>query len=78
MRVSMNREKNVAYLQLTDYDDADVARHRDLVDPEIGGEFRFDFDKSGRLLGFEVRFASQGLPPDLLDAAQKTKRLDPR
>jgi hypothetical protein len=78
MRVSVNRQKNVAYLDLVDHDDADVARYHDLVTPDIGGEFRFDFDKSGRLLGFEVRFAAEGLPAALLEAAEPTQRLDPR
>jgi hypothetical protein len=48
-----------------------------LVEHDVEGEFRFDFDKKGRLLGFEVRFASQGVPADLLDAAEMTTRLDP-
>ena len=33
------------------------------------GEFTFDFENAGRLLGVEVKFASQGLPADFLDAA---------
>jgi uncharacterized protein YuzE len=77
VRVSLNRQKNVAYFELTEYDDADVARWYPLVEHDVEGEFRFDFDKKGRLLGFEVRFASQGLPADLLDAAETTTRLDP-
>jgi uncharacterized protein YuzE len=78
MRVSVNRQKNVAYIELTNYGDSDVARYHDVVQPDIGGEFRFDLDKSGRLLGIEVRFAAQGLPQDLLEAAEPTDRLDPR
>jgi hypothetical protein len=77
VRVSLNRQKNVAYFELTQYEDADVARCYPLVKHDVESEFRFDFDKKGRLLGFEVRFASQGLPADLLDAAETTTRLDP-
>ena len=78
MRVSVNRQRNVAYIELTNYEDADVARYFDVVEHNISGEFRFDLDKSGRLLGLEVRFAAEGLPPDLLEAAEPTDRLDPR
>jgi uncharacterized protein YuzE len=78
MRVSVNRQKNVAYIELADYQDVDVARYFDVVEHDIAGEFRFDLDKSGRLLGIEVRFAAEGLPPDLLEVAETTDRLDPR
>jgi uncharacterized protein YuzE len=76
MRVSLNRQKNIAYFELTEHDDADVARSRILAEHDIEGEFRFDFDKKGRLLGFEVKFAAQGLPTDLLDSAETTTRFD--
>ena len=78
MRVSVNRAKNIAYFELTDYEDADVVRNYGLAEHDVGGEFRFDFDRSGRLLGFEVRFAAQGLPTDLFDSAEATDRADPR
>ena len=77
MRIALNRQKDVAYVSLTDYDDSDVARCYGLVEHDIGGEFRFDFDKSGRLLGFEVRRAARGLPPELLEQAERTTRADP-
>jgi hypothetical protein len=78
MRLTINRAKNVAYVELTDYVDADVARYHVLAEHDIGGEFRFDFDRSGRLLGFEVKFAAEGLPTDLFDTASATDRADPR
>lgn len=66
MKVTYDRTRNVARILLTDYTDDDVARWKGLAEHDIEGEFTFDFDKAGRLLGIEVRFASQGLPPDLL------------
>jgi uncharacterized protein YuzE len=77
VRVTVNRQKNIAYFHLTEYDDADVARLYSLVEHDIEGEFTFDFDKKGRLLGFEVKFASQGLPSDLLEGAEPTHFASP-
>lgn len=68
-RVTYDRTKNIARILLTDYTDEDVARWKGLAEHDIEGEFTFGFDKGGRLLGVEVRFASQGLPPDFLDDA---------
>lgn len=76
--MSVNRAKNIAYFELTEYDDADVARNYLLAEHDVSGEFRFDFEKSGRLLGFEVRFAGEGLPAELFDGAEATDRADPR
>ena len=70
MRVTHNRRTDTAYIYLTDYDDSDVARWDGLAGHLIGGDFTFDFDKSGRLLGIEVKFAAQGLPPDFLEEAE--------
>jgi uncharacterized protein YuzE len=69
VRVSYDRTENTARIRLTDYADADVARWKTLVEHDVEGEFTFDFDKSGKLLGVEVKFASQGLPADFLEAA---------
>jgi len=66
----MNRQTNTARIELTEYNDADVARWKELVAHDIEGEFSFDFDKGGRLLGIEIRFASQGLPAEFIDEAQ--------
>jgi uncharacterized protein YuzE len=77
VRITLDRQKNVAYFHLTEYDDSDVARWYGLAEHDIGGEFVFDFDKGGRLLGFEVKFAAQGLPPDLLEAAEPTRFANP-
>ncbi|HEY8408966.1 MAG TPA: DUF2283 domain-containing protein [Gaiellaceae bacterium] len=71
MRVTVNRATNTAHIRLTEYEDGDVARWRGLADHEIGGEFVFEFDKGGRLLGIEVKFAAEGLPPDFLDDAER-------
>ena len=71
MRVVYDRTTNLARIALTDYADEDVARWKLLVEHDIEGEFTFDFDKGGRLLGIEVKFASQGLPADFLDAADE-------
>jgi uncharacterized protein YuzE len=70
MKVSYDRKTNTARFVLTDYTDADIARWKLLAEHDIEGEFTFDFDKGGRLLGFEVKFASQGLPADFLEAAE--------
>jgi hypothetical protein len=78
VRVSVNRAKNIAYFELTEYEDADVARNYLLAEHDVSGEFRFDFDNGGRLLGFEVRFAAEGLPAVLFDDAEATDRADPR
>jgi uncharacterized protein YuzE len=67
MRVTYDRTKNIARILLTEYADEDMSRWKGLADHDIEGEFTFDFDKSGRLLGVEAKFASQGLPPDFLD-----------
>ena len=69
MRVSYDRAKNTARILLTEYTDEDVARWKMLAEHDIEGEFTFDFDKGGKLLGVEVKFASQGLPADFLDVA---------
>lgn len=69
MKVTYDGTTNTARILLTDYADEDVARWKGLVEHDIEGEFTFDFDKGGRLLGFEIKFASQGLPPDFLDDA---------
>jgi uncharacterized protein YuzE len=69
MRVIYDRSGNSVRILLTEYEDADVARWKGLVEHDVEGEFTFDFDKGGRLLGIEVRFASQGLPADFLDSA---------
>ena len=69
MKVTYDRTKNTARIRLTDYSDEDVARWKTLVEHDIEGEFTFAFDKGGRLLGLEVKFASQGLPADFLEAA---------
>jgi hypothetical protein len=70
VRVTLDRQKNVVRVSLTEYDDAEVARWYTLVEHDIAGDFTFDFDKSGRLLGFEAKFAAQGLPADFLEHAE--------
>jgi uncharacterized protein YuzE len=70
MRITHDRRTNTVYIYLTDYDDGDVARWYVLVEHDVKGDFTFDFDKSGRLLGIEVKFAAQGLPPDFLEEAE--------
>jgi len=77
VRVTLNRQKNIAYFRLTEYNDADVARLYSLVKHDVEGEFTFEFDKKGRLLGFEVKFASQGLPQNLLAEAEPTRFANP-
>ena len=71
MRVSYDRSQNTVRVALTDYSDGDVARWKALVEHDVEGEFTFDFDKGGLLLGFEVKFASQGLPQDFLESADQ-------
>jgi hypothetical protein len=70
VRVTLDRRYDTAYIALTDYEDADVARFHDLAAHDIGGIFDFDFHKSGRSLGIRVRMASSALPQALLDEAE--------
>lgn len=70
VRVTHDRRTNTVYIYLTEYEDADVARWYTLVEHDVQGDFWFEFDKSGRLLGIEVKFAAQGLPPDVLEEAE--------
>lgn len=72
MRVTVDRQTNTARIELVEYGDADVARTKMLVEHDVEGEFTFDFDRGGRLLGIEVKFASQGLPAGFLDDAERT------
>lgn len=66
MRVRLNPRTNAAHILFTEYTDADVARWKFLADGDINGEFTFNFDQGGRLLGIEVKFASAAFPPGVL------------
>jgi len=71
MRSIFDGKKNRAYVYLSEFEDADVQRSYTLHEHDVQGWFMFDFDRSGRLLGFEVRFASGALPSEFLDAAER-------
>ncbi|MBA3365172.1 MAG: hypothetical protein H0U03_05220 [Actinobacteria bacterium] len=70
MRVTLNRRTDTVCIYLTEYEDADVARQSSLVAHDIRGDFFFDLDKRGVLLGIQVKFAASGLPSDFLEAAE--------
>ena len=69
MRITLSGRANTAYILFTEYTDGDVARSKFLADDDINGEFTFDFDQGGRLLGIEVKFASAAFPPGVLEDA---------
>ena len=71
MRVIFDGAGDRAYVYLTDFEDADVQRSYWLVEHDVKGDFIFDFDTRGCLLGFEVRFASGAIPNAVLDAAER-------
>ena len=71
VRVTYDGRTDTAYIYLTQYEDGDVARWYGLAEHDVGGTFTFDIDKSGKLLGIEVKLASWGLPSDFLDAAER-------
>jgi hypothetical protein len=70
VRITLDRRKNTAHLHFAEYDDADVARCYHLGEHDVRGDFRFDIDKSGRLLGIEVKFAAEAFPQGFLDEAE--------
>jgi uncharacterized protein YuzE len=58
VRVTLNGRKDTAHIYLKDFKDEEVAHHYILVEHDVAGDFKFEFDKKGRLLGIEVKFAS--------------------
>jgi uncharacterized protein YuzE len=70
VRVTLNGRKDTAHIYLKDFKEEEVARHYILVEHDVAGDFKFEFDKKGRLLGIEVKFASSALPPGFLDDAE--------
>jgi len=48
-----------------------VAGHYILLEHDVRGDFKFEFDKKGRLLGIEVKFAASALPTGFLDNAER-------
>jgi hypothetical protein len=70
VRVTLDRSRDTAFIALTEYEDANVARFHTLSAHDISGIFEFDFDRSGRLLGVTVKLASSALPLQLLDEAE--------
>lgn len=73
MRITFDRESDVAYLSLVDRDlrAGEAVTQSDILPTPSGeGSLIIDFDADGRLLGIEVLSASSVLPAALLQTAQ--------
>jgi hypothetical protein len=71
VRVTLDRQTDTLCVSFTEYDDSDIAREYSLGEHDVRGDFYFHLNKRGVLLGFEAQFASSGLPPELLDEAER-------
>jgi uncharacterized protein YuzE len=78
MRVTFEPEIDMAYIYLTDPDEArKVAQTEPLVVDLTSGSRRLinlDFDAAGRLIGIEIDGAVGAVPQSLLAAAEKPRR----
>jgi uncharacterized protein YuzE len=74
VRVTYDGRSDTAYIHFTEFNDGDAVRQDELVEHDVRGEFSFDFDRSGRLLGIRVAFASQALPREVLDEAERVRQ----
>jgi uncharacterized protein YuzE len=71
MRVTFNRRDNAVYIAFKDVAAGESARQHQVDEPHTRGMIGLDFDKKGRLIGIEVLDATQALPPELLDHAER-------
>jgi uncharacterized protein YuzE len=71
MRVTYDGRTDTAYIFLTDFEDAEAARQHFLVAHDVKGDFTFDFDRRGCLLGIEVKFAAGAVPAEILESAER-------
>ena len=69
VRITFDRRANAAYIYLREIEPAGVARTVPVADAP--GMINLDFDRSGRLIGIEVLPATQHLPPELLEQAER-------
>jgi uncharacterized protein YuzE len=70
VRVTFDSKKNRAYIWLRDFSEGEDSRQYDVGGPDINGSLTLDFDRSGRLIGIEVRTARNVLPAGVLDDAE--------
>jgi len=61
--VTLDGRKDTAYIYLKDFEDEEVACDYILVEHVVAGDLKFEFDKEGRLLGIEVKFAPTRFRP---------------
>ncbi len=66
MRVTFDRKANAAYIYLVDIGPGEAVKQE-----TTGGPVILDFDRSGRLIGIEVLNASEFLPQEILDNAER-------
>lgn len=72
MRLTYDRDADAAYLMVADSIAPGEATHQvELINNgNVAGQFIFDFDADGKLLGLEVLFASDALHASVLAAAE--------
>lgn len=70
MRVTLDRNADIAMIYLTYIPPGGVGETCICDADASAGSINLDFDKDGRLIGIEVSPASIGLPKDLLDGAE--------
>jgi uncharacterized protein YuzE len=69
IRITFDREANAAYIYLRDIEPGGAV---ETVTVENGpGLINLDFDKDQRLIGVEVLAATQHLPKELLEQAER-------
>lgn len=69
MRITHDREQDMAYVYLTCMGPGEAAKQVRVENSSSAGDIILDFDRQGRLLGFEVFNASKVLPTSLLEPA---------
>jgi uncharacterized protein YuzE len=70
MRVTYDAEANAAYIYLKEIAAGDARYQVGVQHPAPRGQIVLDFDADGTLIGIEVLDAKEGLPAELLDAAE--------
>lgn len=70
MRVTFDREANMAYIYLVDRPDAGQAIRQVAVSEPGAPRIVLDLDREGTLIGIEVFDARETLPAELLDQAR--------
>jgi uncharacterized protein YuzE len=71
MRITFDRAANAAYIYLIPMEPGAAVKTEGIAPPHIKGMFNLDFNKNGRLIGIEILGATQVLPSEVLEQAER-------